>query len=206
MDPLQRYLSERYWSEDPLLRDLRADTAQRAISIPIRAEAGRTLALVVRVLQASNVLEVGTLFGYSAIWMARELQPGGRLDTIESNLVHADAAEQWLGRAGLSDRVTVHRGEALDVLAMLPGPYDIVFLDADKEHYPDYTKLALERLRPGGILMADNAYRQGHVVEEGGSADVNGVRVMHDMLANDPSLMATTWPLGDGLAIALKIA
>jgi caffeoyl-CoA O-methyltransferase len=204
VDPLEQYLSERYWSEDDLLREVRADTAQRGPSIQVSAEAGRLLALFVHALGATRVLEVGTLFGYSGIWMARELPPGGRLDTIEIEKLHADAAEHWFERARLSDRVVVHRGAGVDVLATLPGPYDIAFIDADKANYPHYTRLALERLRPGGLMIADNAIRGGRIVEAGVNADIDGIRAMHDLLANDSSLVATTLPVGDGMAIAVK--
>src|SRR4051794_5613474 len=161
MDALEQYLSERYWAEDDLQREVRADTAKRGPSIEVSAEAGRLLALLVRATDARRVLEVGTLFGYSGIWMARELPPDGRLDTIEVEALHADAAEHWFERAGVSDRVTVHRGRGVDILPTLQGPYDLAFIDADKESYPDYTRMALERLRPGGLMVADNAIAAG---------------------------------------------
>jgi caffeoyl-CoA O-methyltransferase len=205
MDPLEQYLSERYWSEDDLLREVRADTARRGPSIQVSAEAGRLLALFVRALGATRVLEVGTLFGYSGIWMARELPADGRLDTIEIEQLHADAAEHWFGRAGLSDRVVVHRGAGVDVMATLPGPYDIAFIDANKDDYPHYTRLALERLRPGGMMIADNAIRGGRIVQTDAGADIDGIRAMHDLLAADPRLIATTLPVGDGMAIAVKL-
>lgn len=204
MDALEHYLSQRYWSEDDVLRDVRADTAARGPSIQVSAEAGRLLALLVRAVGATRVLEIGTLFGYSGIWIARQLPPGGRLDTIEIEPLHADAAEHWFERAGLSDRVVVHRGAALDVLATLRGPYDIAFIDADKQPYAEYARLALERLRPGGLMIADNAIRQGRIVEGGVSADVDGIRAMHDLLAADSDLVATTLPVGDGMALAVK--
>jgi caffeoyl-CoA O-methyltransferase len=204
MDALEQYLSERYWSEDDLLREVRADIAERGPQIQVSAEAGRLLALLVRAAGATRVLEVGTLFGYSGIWMARELPPGGRLDTIEIEKLHADAAEHWFERAGLADRVTVHRGAGLDVLATLPGPYDVAFIDADKSGYPEYVRLSLERLRPGGMVIADNAIRRGGIVEAGVSEDMDGIRAMHDLLASDPGLVSTALPVGDGLAVAVK--
>ncbi len=204
MDALEQYLSERYWAEDDLLREVRADIAERGPQIQVSAEAGHLLAVLVRAAGAKRVLEVGTLFGYSGIWMARELPEDGQLDTIEIEKLHADAAEHWFERAGLADRVTVHRGAGVDVLARLPGPYDVAFIDADKETYPEYARLALERLRPGGIVIADNAIRRGGIVEAGVSRDMDGIRAMHDQLAGDPSLASTTVPVGDGLAIAVK--
>jgi caffeoyl-CoA O-methyltransferase len=204
MDALEQYLSEHYWSEDDLLREVRSDLEQRGPAIQVSAEAGRLLALLVRAAGATRVLEIGTLFGYSGIWMARELGPGGHMDTIEIEEMHAEAAEHWFERAGLADRVTVHRGAALDVLATLPGPYDVAFIDADKRTYPEYVRLSLERLRPGGIVIADNAIRGGRIVARGGEADMEGTRAMHDLLGGDPDLLATTVPVGDGLAIAVK--
>jgi caffeoyl-CoA O-methyltransferase len=203
MDELEQYLSERYWSEDDLLREVRADIEARGPTIQVSAEAGRLLALLVRATGAGRVLEVGTLFGYSGIWMARELAPGGHMDTIEINPMHADAAEHWFGRAGLAESVTVHRGAGVDVLATLSGPYDVSFVDADKAGYPDYIRLSLEKLRPGGIVIADNAIRGGRIVRPG-DANMEGTRAMHDMLAADANLVATTVPVGDGLAIAVK--
>ena len=132
------------------------------------------------------------------------MPPGGRLDTIELVPLHADAAEHWFEHAGVGDRAVVHRGAGVDVLATLPGPYDIAFIDADKENYPNYARLALERLRPGGLMIADNAIRQGRIVETGAGAGIDGIRAMHDLLANDPTLVATTLPVGDGMAIAVK--
>ncbi len=204
VDQLEHYLSSRYWSEDTLLQELRADIERRGPAIQISAETGRLIALLVRAVAATRVLEVGTLFGYSGVWIARELPQSGRLDTIEIEALHADAAEGWFARAGLADRVTVHRGAGVDVLATLPGPYDAAFIDADKDNYPHYTRLALERLRPGGIMIADNAIRRGRIVDAVVSADIDGIRAMHDLLADDPGLIATTVPVGDGVAIAVK--
>jgi predicted O-methyltransferase YrrM len=204
MTGLEQYLAEHYWAEDDLLRELRADIAARGPQIQVSAEAGRLLALLVRAAGAKRVLEVGTLFGYSGIWMARELPEGGHLDTIEIVKLHADAAEHWFERAGLADKVTVHRGSGAEVVATLAGPYDVAFIDADKAGYPAYARMALERLRPGGIVIADNAIRGGRIVEAGVSADNDGIRELHDLLAGDSNLVATTVAVGDGLAIAVK--
>ena len=116
----------------------------------------------------------------------------------------ADDPEHWFERAGLADRVTVHRGAGLDVLATLPGPYDVAFIDADKSTYPEYVRLSLERLRPGGMVIADNAIRLGRIVEAGVSEDMDGIRAMHDLLASNSDLVSTALPVGDGLAVAVK--
>jgi caffeoyl-CoA O-methyltransferase len=204
MTELETYLAERYWAEDDLLREVRADIAARGPQIQVSAEAGRLLALLVRAAGATRVLEIGTLFGYSGLWMARELPAGGHLDTIEIEQLHADAAEHWFERAGLAGVVTVHRGAGAEVLATLAGPYDVVFIDADKSGYPGYARMAFERMRPGGILIADNMIRRGRITEAGLSDDNDGLRELHDLLAGDANLVATTVPVGDGLAIAVK--
>ena len=203
MDALEEYLSSRYWTEDELLLEVKADIAERGPQIQVSAEAGRLLSLLVRAAGAKRVLEVGTLFGYSGIWMARELPADGRLDTIEIEKLHADAAEHWFERAGLADRVTVHRGAGLDVLATLPGPYDVAFIDADKATYPEYIRQSLEKLRPGGMVIADNAIRSGRIALTGQGEGNDGIRALHDLLAGD-DLVATPVPVGDGLAIAVK--
>ena len=204
---LEQYLAEHYWSEDDLLREVRSDIEQRGPAIQVSAEAGRLLALLVRLAGATRVLELGTLFGYSGIWMARELPPGGHMDTVEVNPAHADAAEHWFERAGLADRVTVHRGRGLDVLAAgLPGPYDVAFIDADKAGYPEYARISLERLRPGGIVIADNMIRSGRILRAGLDDDNDGIRALHDLLGGDSNLVSTTVPVGDGLAVAVKRA
>jgi predicted O-methyltransferase YrrM len=204
---LEQYLEEHYWSEDDLLREVRADIEQRGPAIQVSAEAGRLLALLVRLAGARHVLELGTLFGYSGIWIARELPPDGHLDTVEVNPMHADAAEHWFARAGLADRVTVHRGAGLDVLATgCAGPYDVSFIDADKDAYPEYARISLERLRPGGLVIADNAIRRGQIVQAGVDAGMDGIRALHDLLGGDSNLVSTTVPVGDGLAMAVKRA
>ncbi len=198
------WMRDHFWADDQLLRDAHARFADVGPSIEVSNDTGALLATLVRATGARRVLEVGTLFGYSGIWMARELPADGHLDTIEIEQLRADAAEHWFERAGLAERVTVHRGAGLDVLATLPGPYDVAFIDADKATYPDYVRLSLERLRPGGMVIADNAIRRGRIAESGGDADIEGTRAMHDLLAADRTLVATTVPVGDGLAIAVK--
>ncbi|MBA3689840.1 MAG: class I SAM-dependent methyltransferase, partial [Actinobacteria bacterium] len=131
-DATAAYLCARYWEEDELLRDLREDLERRGPTIQVSAETGRLLATVIAATGATRVLEVGTLFGYSGVWLARALPAHGHLDTLELSDVHADAAEEWFARAGVGDRVTVHRGAALDTLERLQGPYDVVFIDAAK--------------------------------------------------------------------------
>jgi predicted O-methyltransferase YrrM len=204
-DATGAYLGHRYWEEDDLLRDLREDLQRRGPTIQVSAETGRLLAVLVAAVDAHRVLEVGTLFGYSGVWIARALPPDGRLDTLELSDVHADAAEGWFVRAGLDDRVTVRRGPALETLAALDGPFDAMFLDAAKAEYVQYTEHAARLLRPGGLLLADNAIWSGRIADPDVSDDdTEGIRSFLDLIAGDPTWDASVLPVGDGVAVAVR--
>ena len=203
-EPLVEYLRSLFWEEDAVLTGLTADLAQRGPQIQVGPDEGRLLQQLVAAVRAERVLEVGTLFGYSAIWMARALPPHGRLDTIEYTDVHADAARTWVDRAGLGDRVEIHRGAALDVLPRLSGPYDVAFFDAAKAEYPAYLDHALRLVRPGGLILADNVLWLGRVADRTvNDPDISGIREYNRRIATDPRLMSTIVPVCDGLAISV---
>jgi predicted O-methyltransferase YrrM len=153
------------------------------------------------------VLEVGTLGGYSAIWMARALPDDGRVITVERDERHAAFAERYIERAGLSGRVSVRRGRALDVLASLDGEaFDLIFLDADRPPLPTYLDWAIRLLRRGGLLVAHNALCGGRVI--GGEAgadddDVRAVREFNRRVAADGRVSAILIPAYDGLVVAV---
>lgn len=204
-DATATYLRTRYWEEDGLLRELREDLERRGPAIQVSADTGRLLATLIEATGASRVLEVGTLFGYSGVWLARALPPHGHLDTLELSEVHADAAERWFARAGVTQSVTVHRGAALDTLAALEGPYDAVFIDAAKAEYTDYADHAARLLRPGGMLLADNAIWSGKVADPAiTDADTEGIRRFHDRISGDPAWISTILPVGDGVSVSVK--
>jgi predicted O-methyltransferase YrrM len=170
---------------------------------------GKLLHLLARAVGARAILEVGTLAGYSTIWMARALPADGRLVTLEADPEHARVATANLTRAGLAGVVEVVVGPALDTLPRLRGPFDLVFLDADKEHNADYLRWALELSRPGTVIVADNVVRGGAVADPGSQdPSTRGVRRFTEALAADPRVSATAiqtvgskgW---DGFAIAL---
>ncbi len=198
------YLAEHYWAEDELQRSIRADTAARGPSIEVSAESGRFLSVMAQAIGAKRILEVGTLFGYSGVWMARQLPEDGHLDTVEFSELHADAATHWFAEAGLADKVTVHRGRGVDVIATLSGPYDMAFIDADKPSYPDYATMVLERLRPGGVMVFDNTIWSGRIVDPDGDANVQAIRAVHDFIAASDELVSTTLTIGDGMTVAVK--
>jgi len=201
----EAYLRARHWQEDDLLRELREDLERRGPTIQVSVETGRLLAVWTAAIGARRVLEVGTLFGYSGVWISRALPSDGSLDTLELSDVHADAAEEWFARAGLADRVTVRRGAALQTLAQLEGPYDLVFLDAAKAEYVDYARHAARLLRTGGSLLADNAIWSGRIADPAVTDDdTEGIRRFHEHIVEDPAWDATVLPVGDGVAVAVK--
>jgi predicted O-methyltransferase YrrM len=204
-DATAAYLRTRYWEEDELLRELREDLERRGPTIQVSAETGRLLAVLIAATGAARVLEVGTLFGYSGVWLARALPASGHLDTLELSDVHADAAEEWFSRAGLAERVTVHRGAALDTLVGLEGPYDAVFIDAAKTEYVGYADHAARLLRPGGMLLADNAIWSARVADPAVTdADTEGIRRFHDRIASGSAWASTVLPVGDGVSVSVK--
>jgi predicted O-methyltransferase YrrM len=181
--------------------------------IQVSAALGRFLNLQARAIGARRILEVGTLAGYSSIWLARALPTDGRLVTLELSPKHADVARANLANAGLGDVSEVRVGPASQTLAALVAekvaPFDMVFIDADKEGYPDYLEWSLRLSRPGTLIVADNVVRGGAITEpDHGDSRVQGIRRFNEMLARDPrvdaSIMQTVGHKGyDGIAFAL---
>lgn len=172
-----------------------AAESSRAAGLPdiaVSAAQGKLLHLMARMMGAGRILEIGALGGYSTIWLARALPPGGRLVTLEYNPHHADIARTNIARAGLAERVEVKVGRALDLLPKLSGPFDFVFIDANKDEYPEYFRWALKLSRPGSAMVFDNVVRSGKVIEAQ-SADplVQGVRRLGEAIAAEPRVSAT---------------
>ncbi len=165
---------------------------------------GRLLELLLRLTQARKVVEVGTLAGYSALWIARALPSDGHLWTIEANPKHAGVAAEVIGEAGLGDRVTILRDDAAEILPTLrdSGPFCAVFLDADKGRYDVYGRWATENLRSGGLLIGDNAYLFGRLLED--SDEARAMRRFHEEMAINFDSVCVPTP--DGLAVGLKVA
>jgi predicted O-methyltransferase YrrM len=165
--------------------------------IQVSAAQGKLLHVLARMQRARAILEIGTLGGYSTIWLARALPDAGCVVTIELDPRHADVARANVERAGLSSRVDFRVGPALDVLPQLAGeragPFDLVFIDADKANIPAYFEWAMHLSRPGAVIVVDNVIRDGKLIEPGtGDPAVEGVRRLHDVVASDPRVTATT--------------
>lgn len=182
-------------------------------AIQVAANQGKLLNLLARLQGARTVLEIGTLGGYSTIWLARALPEGGKVVTLEADPAYAEVARANIERAGLADVVEIRVGRALDTLPELAeegyGPFDVVFIDADKPSNPDYLAWSLKLTRPGSLIVADNVVRDGEVVD--GTSDdpkVQGVRRYTELVAAEPTLSATALQtVGskgyDGLMMAL---
>ena len=205
-DRIEEYIGTLFAHDDAVLNALREEADREGLPpIAITPRAGRVLHVLLRAIAAQSVLEVGTLGGYSAIWMARALGDGGRVLSLEIDPAHAEFARRHIERAGLAERVTVRVGRALDLLPALDGQqFDAVFIDADKEPMPTYLDWALRLTRPGGLVFADNALWAGRVADP----DVNdaatlAVREFNRRLASDPRIDATVLPVGDGLAVGV---
>jgi caffeoyl-CoA O-methyltransferase len=172
-------------------------------SIMVGRSEGRALTLLLQMIGAQRAVEIGTLAGYSAIHLARGLRAGGRLETIELDPRHAQIARGNLAAAGVADRVEVHEGAALEVLARLEarGPFDAVFVDADKGNYDHYGRWAAKNLRPGGLLIGDNAFYFGKLLDRDDPAAA-AMRRFHEEAAK--AFDSVCLPTPDGMLLALK--
>lgn len=204
----ERYVTELFAAEDPVLATIRErHQSEKLPAINVSPEEGKLLHLLLRLIQAKQVLEIGTLGGYSGVWLARALAPGGMLTTIERESKHAAIAREAFAAAGLEDRVRLIEGAALDILPTLSPGFDAVFIDADKEPLPRYFDWGMRLLRTGGLLLCDNAFFHGAAVDpKDKSAAGTGVRRFNELAASDPRLLATIIPVRDGLLVGLKVA
>lgn len=204
---LERYVTGLFAAEDAVLARIRARHAEAGLpAIHISPDEGKLLAVLLRAIEATSVLEIGSLGGYSGVWLARALPAIGRLTTIEKDPRHAALARQAFAEAGVASRVRVIEGTALEVLPTLAAGFDAVFVDADKEPLAQYYEWSMKLLRRGGLLLCDNAFFHGAAVNEGAdSAAARGVRAFNALAAGDPRLAATIVPVRDGLLVGVKV-
>jgi predicted O-methyltransferase YrrM len=210
------YVQDLLIPHDPVLdAALRASTAAGLPAINVSPSQGKLLHLIARIHAARSILEIGTLAGYSTIWLARALPPGGRIVTLEVSARHAEVARANIARAALSDTVDLRLGRALDTLPRIAaeqgGPFDLVFIDADKESATEYFTWALALSRPGTVIIVDNVVRDGAVVNpDTTDPRVQGVRRFNERLAAESRVQATIiQTVGtkgyDGFALALVV-
>ena len=207
-EDVDHYIDSLFTPDEDILSNVltRAEAAGLP-DIHISPGQGKFLYLLAKMIGAKRILELGTLAGYSTIWLGRAMAPGGKLTTIEIDPVHADVARSSLEEAGLSDRCDVVTASALDALSNLEGPFDLIFIDANKESYPAYLSHAVRLTRPGGLILADNVVRRGAVLGTSIDPAVIGAKAFNQALAGHPRLEAIVLQqVGrkghDGLAIA----
>jgi len=188
------YLVEALQPDDPVLDQALADSAAAGLpAIAVAPNQGKMLQLMAQSVGARRILEIGTLGGYSTIWLGRALPPDGRLISLEYDPHHAEVARKNVARAGLGGQVEVRVGRGVDLLPGLAGeaPFDFVFVDADKSSNPDYFAWALKLTRPGSLIVVDNVVRNGAVTDPKGDDNVQGIRRMMQMIAAEPRVSAT---------------
>jgi caffeoyl-CoA O-methyltransferase len=205
------YVARAYAPEDEVLREIRERSAREGLpDIQVAGLDGRHLEVLTRAVGARRAVEVGTLGGYSGVSILRGMPDDGVLDTIELDPHHAEVARESFRRAGVAGRARVHVGAARDVLGTLDGrgPYDLVFIDADKEGYPAYLDWAARNLRKGGAVIGDNAFLFGRLPDPptgDGAASTRAMQSFHETLASSGLFRATVFPTGEGLAVGIRV-
>lgn len=206
-DPrIDAYLADLFASEDPVLQEMEREA--RAQDFPIVGPVvGRLLRQIALSIAARDIFEMGSGFGYSTHFLAQAVGPGGRVVHTDHSAARSARARALLGQAGLADRVSFEIGDAVTLIVNYPGPFDLIFIDVDKEAYPEALELARARVRPGGYIITDNVLWHGRVLEPAGAdaATAGVLRYTRAALAA-PDLLTTILPLRDGVALHLKLA
>jgi caffeoyl-CoA O-methyltransferase len=207
---LYSYMVEHGARQDELLGRLEEETAKLGdypAVMQIGPDQGAFITLLIRLMGARRALELGTFTGYSAICIARGLPDGGRLVTCDLNEEWTEIARRYWDEAGIADRIDLRLGPALETLRALPSeePFDFAFVDADKREYPDYYEECLQLLRPGGLMMLDNVFRAGKVLDADDDDPANvATRELNDRVANDERVDIVMLPVADGITLARK--
>ena len=204
---IDNYVIDLFAPEDEALKWITAEAERNGLpQISIRAHEGKLLQLLMHSVAAHRVVEVGTLAGYSGVWLARALPADGKLFTLEKSAKHAQVARASFERAGVKDKVELLEGSALDSLTKLnpQAPFDFVFIDADKGNYVNYLQWSVDHLRPGGMVAAHNAFRGGHIIAPD-SDDDRAMQEFNDALAHEKRLFSTIIAMGDGMAVGIKL-
>lgn len=206
---LEAYISEHIDPEDLVLKELDRETnltvpGARMLSGHLQ---GKVLSMLSQIMEPERILEIGTFTGYSAICLARGLKDNGKLITIEADDELQPIANKYFRKAGLQNKIDLIIGHALEVLPTIEGPLDIIFMDADKREYPAYYDLVIDKLRKGGLLIADNTLWNGKVIEPAvkGDEQTQGIKKFNEMVRSDSRVQKVILPLRDGMTIIRKI-
>ena len=196
-EAVDKYFDEMLIPRDSALDDaLAAASAENLPAIQVSSVQGKLLHLLARIMGARNILEIGTLGGYSTIWMARALPEGGRIITLEADPKHAEVAQKNFARAGVENKIELRLGKALDTLPKVVadgrGPFDMFFIDANKSNMPEYFEWSLKLARKGSVIIADNVVREGAVLDaRSKDADIQGIRRFLEMVGKEKRVSGT---------------
>jgi predicted O-methyltransferase YrrM len=205
-EKMHQYIVDTFAEEDEILKSLIRESESKGFpQIQITPDSGKLLHILIKMINAKNILEIGTLTGYSAIWMARALPKEGKLITLELETKHADLAGKYFKKAGLENIVEIKIGTALDSLNDLKNElFDFVFIDADKVNYPNYFNKVIPLLKPGSIIAADNTLRFGEIINEDSSDEGTiQTRKFNKMLSEDSRFISLLLSISDGITIGL---
>ena len=204
VEPVERYLYAMLPGRNPVLTEMEAFAGEREIPI-VGPAVGRVLHQLALIAGAKNIFELGSAIGYSTLWWAEAVGAGGRVVYTDSDRNHADRARKYFERAGVADRIHIKVGDALELLSEEKQEWDIIFCDIDKEDYPRALRLALPRLKKGGLLVADNVLWSGKVAQKNpAEASTKAILEFNRMLYASADLFTTILPLRDGVAVARK--
>jgi len=204
---LEKYILQHIVDEDPVLAKLNRDTHAKQLYARMCSGhlQGSILTLLSKLVQPRRILELGTFTGYSALCLAKGLQPGGVLHTIEINDELEDFAAHYFELAGMQNRIIQHIGDAANIVPTFKESFDLIFMDADKRLYPEHYEMVVPLLREGGIIIADNTLWDEKVIDEGNSDEqTNGILRFNDLVKNDFRVETYLFPVRDGLTVLRK--
>ncbi len=190
--------------DDPVLDDMHREAKERGFPI-VGPEVGRILNQLARLNGAKRIFEMGSGFGYSTLWFARALDDDGRIYHTDGDAENTRKAREYLDRAGLLARAVFNTGDACRILAKTPGQFDIIFMDIDKEQYPDGYRVLRERVKPGGLVLVDNLIWSGRVAAGDDDPATSGVREYLRLMWNDADFASSLLPVRDGLGVSLRV-
>jgi caffeoyl-CoA O-methyltransferase len=202
-EPVEQYLYSLLPARDEVLRQMETEADKRDIPI-VGPLVGRLLYQLALIHEAKTVFELGSAIGYSTIWWARAVGEDGKITYTDGDRKNADEARGYFERAGVSNRITIKVGDALEILSEQKQELDIIFCDVDKEDYPRAFRLAVPRLRKGGLLIADNVLWSGKVAGKDPDASTKAILEFNRLLYSTPNLLTTILPIRDGIAVAVK--
>jgi len=203
---LQQYIDDHSMEESDLLKALDRETHQKILQPRMLSGSyqGRLLALLAKMIEPKKILEVGTYTGYATLCMAEGLSTGGSIDTIDYNEELSDIQRRYFDQSPYRSQIVQHLGEAKDVIKTLTGPYDLVFLDADKENYPHYFDLVIDKLETGGVILSDNVLWSGKVLEKATDEATSALQEYNHKINTDARVETIILPIRDGLTITRK--